>query len=247
MPSSDALSVRVLGSLAAFCWSVLFVPQLYENYLRSSTTGLSCSMCFIWCLSGASCAAYLIHFSEDISLIIQYVLMTFGSALAIGQILLYDTLRRDSSDRPPYLKASLSTLLLLLFLTGVSASLVSLFSASRDSRVPLALGSILPSFGFAAGFLPQVRDVVVARSAGGYSAGLAVLDCAGCALASAALLLDGGDPVGIISYVVIFALQGVMLILKVRYPSKPTTTSNCESNYSSGSDNKKAEEGEDCL
>ena len=216
-----AVAVRVLGTVSVLFWSALFLPQLYENYARSSTVGLSQAMCFIWCLSGSACAAYLIYYDENVSLIIQFSLMSFGSLLTMGQIFLYDTFARDLKGRLPYLSAFVATLLLLLFFVGFGAGLLFLFVAAASDTVALLLGSVLPAVGFAAGFFPQIYEIVRTESGRGYSTGLSLLDSTGCVTATVALLLDGGDPVGLVSYVVIFSLQYVMLLLKWRYPGPP--------------------------
>jgi hypothetical protein len=92
--------IQALGVLAVICWCCLFIPRLYENYKRSSTQGLSLSMCLLWCLSGIACVAYLIYEDANIALIIQFALMSFGSLLTIGQIFFYDYLKTCSLMGP---------------------------------------------------------------------------------------------------------------------------------------------------
>ena len=214
--SFSFLLSQVLGSLSVVCWSCLFIPQIYDNYKRSSTQGLNLSMCFIWCLSGAACAAYLIYEQESVSLVVQFSLMTFGSLLTMGQIFQYDTFRKDGIT--DYLKTSLLTLFLLVFYVALAAALLALFDYTKNETCVAVLGSIVPSVGFAVGFFPQIYEIIKTKNARGYSAGLSLLDSTGCALASIALLLNGGDPIGIVSYVVIFVFQYVMLLLKLKFP-----------------------------
>ena len=39
---------NILGSISLYCWIVVFLPQIYENYSRSSSEGLSIEFIIIW-------------------------------------------------------------------------------------------------------------------------------------------------------------------------------------------------------
>ncbi len=87
-------------------------------------------MCFLWCLSGVACVAYLIYEQEGIALVVQFSLMSFGSLLTIGQIFFYDTFRKDGAA--DYLKTCSWTFFLLVFFVGISAALIALFDHTQN-------------------------------------------------------------------------------------------------------------------
>lgn len=39
---------NILGSISLYCWIVVFLPQIYENYARGSSEGLSIDFIIIW-------------------------------------------------------------------------------------------------------------------------------------------------------------------------------------------------------
>lgn len=39
---------NILGSISLYCWIVVFLPQIYENYARGSSEGLSIDFIVIW-------------------------------------------------------------------------------------------------------------------------------------------------------------------------------------------------------
>ncbi|CAI8510009.1 unnamed protein product [Hanseniaspora opuntiae] len=39
---------NILGSISLYCWIVVFLPQIYENYSRGSSEGLSIEFIIIW-------------------------------------------------------------------------------------------------------------------------------------------------------------------------------------------------------
>jgi uncharacterized protein with PQ loop repeat len=211
-----SMLIQALGVLAVICWCCLFIPQLYENYKRSSTQGLSLSMCLLWCLSGVACVAYLIYEQEGIALVVQFSLMSFGSLLTIGQIFFYDTFRKDGAA--DYRRTCSWTFFLLIFFVGIGAALIALFDYTQNEVCVAVLGSILPSIGFAVGFFPQIYEIVKTKNGRGYSAGLSILDSTGSILSIIVLVLDKGNLIGVIPFGVIFILQYFMLFLKLKYP-----------------------------
>lgn len=44
---NEAIS-NILGSISLYCWIVVFLPQIYENYSRGSSEGLSIEFIVIW-------------------------------------------------------------------------------------------------------------------------------------------------------------------------------------------------------
>lgn len=225
--SASSVAAQTLGMLSVVCWSCLYLPQMYENYLRSSTEGLSKKMLLTWTLSGVACVAYFIYKQAIPALAIQFSMMSFGSLLVVGQIFQYNTFR--SAGRTDYVKTIAATLALLLFFVGFCVCLLLIFERTKNDIVVAVLGSYLPAFGFALGFVPQIYKTVLTKDGRGYSVGLSLLDSTGCVLATVALFLDGGDRVGCVSYVVIFAFQYFMLLLKCRYPGPLTEVNSHQS------------------
>ncbi len=117
-----------------------------------------------------------------------------------------------------YLKTCSLTFFLLIFFVDIGTALIALFNYTQNEVCVAVLGSILPSIGFAVGFVPQIYEIVKTKSGIGYSAGLSVLDSTGSIISIIVLVLDKGDLIGVVPYGVIFILQYFMLFLKLKYP-----------------------------
>jgi hypothetical protein len=214
MAGGDSVAVPVLGYISVVCWCLIFCPQLWQNYKLAGTVGLSLSTFLLWGFTGFAAAAFIVYQHGDISLVIQWLMMSTTSFGVVFQIYWYNTFKNDLSLSLRFARASLVTLCWVAGSIGWLVGALYLFRAEISPAVPLALGAILPSVTVAVGFFPQIWEFYKVQGGEAYSSMLAWLDITGCICGMAVWILQGNDNAGLIPYIVILCLQLVMLFLK---------------------------------
>ena len=109
MSELQTVAVPVLGYTSVVCWCLIFCPQLIQNYRQHSALGLSSVMFLLWAFSGFATIAYVVYEHGDISLIIQWMMMSLTSLGVVFQIYGYETFKATSSPHLRWAKAALAT------------------------------------------------------------------------------------------------------------------------------------------
>jgi hypothetical protein len=163
---------------------------------------------------------FQVFLDGDVSLIVQWALMSSGSLVCVLQIYAYEKFKHAPSAAQRWGKASLATACWATLCASWFVGSLYLYRANVSDSLPVLFGSTIPTVVLAAGFFPQIWDFHKAQSGEAYSSGLAVLDSVGCVTASIAWIIDQpDDKVALIPYIVIFVLQMTMLSLKhIWYP-----------------------------
>ena len=224
MPDARAFAVPLFGYASVVCWCLIFCPQLAQNYRQGNAVGLSAATFLLWAFTGFGAVAYIVHERGDVSLIVQWMLMSATSLGVVLQIYGYETFKSTSALRLRWAQAALATSCWAALFLGWLLSMLYVFRAWPAPGVVLALGVILPSITVAVGFFPQIWEFRRQQSGEAYSSGLVLLDLGGCIFAMCAWILQGQGVAGLIPYIVIICLQLVMMFLKhVWYDAKVTS------------------------
>lgn len=90
----------VTGSISLACWIIVFTPQLYENYTRKSSEGLSLAFVVIWLLGDLfnAAGALLQHVLPTMTVLALYY--TAADIVLLWQCLVYGTNGRPAESQP---------------------------------------------------------------------------------------------------------------------------------------------------
>lgn len=171
------------GIVGTACFALMMVPQALLNYRRSSTVGLSLSLVLLWHAAAVVYVAFTIATRGSPWLLLAMASFSTLSALIEAQVYAYRRHHEVASIIP----------LAALLAAGSLATAVLIGEALRawlPRSAQLAIGTVLPTFLFAAGFLPQLASFVATRSIDGYSFTVTALDVVGSAANSAVVLLS---------------------------------------------------------
>lgn len=171
-------------------------------------------MFLLWAFMGFATVAYIVYEHGDISLVIQWMMMSGTSLVVVFQIYGYETFKATLSPHLRWAKAALATSCWVAGFIGWLVGALYLFRAKINPALPLALGSILPSVMGGLGFFPQIWEFHQLQTGEAYSSMLAFLDISGCIFGMSAWILQGSDTAGLIPYIVIICGQLGMLFLK---------------------------------
>jgi hypothetical protein len=133
----QTVAVPVLGYISVLCWCLIFCPQLLQNYRQHSAVGLSSTMFLLWAFSGFATIAYVVYEHGDISLIIQWMMMSLTSLGVVFQIYGYETFKATPSPHVRWLKAALATSCWVTVLIGWLIGTLYLFRAEISPALPV--------------------------------------------------------------------------------------------------------------
>jgi uncharacterized protein with PQ loop repeat len=177
--------VTFCGIVGSACFALMMVPQAVLNYQRASTVGLSMSLVLLWHGAAVVYVAYTIATRGSPWLLLSMASFSTLCALIEAQVYAYG--RHDSTARIIPLAALLAV-----------GSLVGALVIGEVLRIwlpqsaQLAIGTVLPAFLFAAGFVPQLASFITTQSIEGYSFTVTAFDVVGSAANSTVILLSQG-------------------------------------------------------
>ncbi|KAI8084593.1 uncharacterized protein BX664DRAFT_337347 [Halteromyces radiatus] len=145
---------QVFAYFGLVLWSFQMAPQVYKNYKRSSTEGVSPWMMIIWIFSGTVLGNYNIGLGVAIPLIVQPQLFVFICSICFGQELYYGRGWSKTSSWAMYIGT-------LVVMAGLEVGLTFAFKRAQFDQNERAIQffGILPVVSILFGFLPQYWDI----------------------------------------------------------------------------------------
>ncbi|CCK72446.1 cationic amino acid transporter KNAG_0K00800 [Huiozyma naganishii CBS 8797] len=91
----------LMGSISIACWVIVFVPQIYENFYRKSSSGLSLLFVVLWLAGDVFnlLGALLQHLLSTMIILAAYY--TVADIILLGQCLWYDNGEEDVVEIDP--------------------------------------------------------------------------------------------------------------------------------------------------
>lgn len=88
----------IMGSVSISCWVIVFVPQIYENFYRKSSDGLSLLFVVLWLAGDVFnlVGAMLQHLLPTMIILAAYY--TVADIILLAQCLWYDTEKEEEID-----------------------------------------------------------------------------------------------------------------------------------------------------
>ncbi|SAL95482.1 hypothetical protein [Absidia glauca] len=155
---------QVFSYFGLVLWSFQMAPQVYKNWKRGSTEGVSPYTMLIWMFSGMLLGNYNVGLRVAIPLIVQPQLFVLICAMCFGQELYYG---RGWSKTASWAMYWVS----LVVLAGIEVGLTfayRLAEANGNSRAIEFFG-VVPVVSILFGFLPQYWDIFKHRRVEGVS------------------------------------------------------------------------------
>lgn len=189
------------GTLGATCWCIQLLPQIYRNWHRHDTEGLSSSFMMLWACAGVPLGVYNISSNFNIALQVQPQILASLSLTTWAQCLYY---RRKWSK----FKVAIVAILVAALLGGVEAGLVfAVRNAAGPLRWPGLLMGALAGLLLALGVLEQYVAVYKNRSVEGISFLFCGIDALGDITSIVSVLYEPKiEVVGLVAYSVELAL-----------------------------------------
>ncbi|KAK9467604.1 PQ loop repeat-domain-containing protein [Lipomyces arxii] len=212
----------VLGTIGTVLWCVQLIPQIYTNFRRKSTEGLSASMFLLWAAAGVLFGMYFIVQHTSIALMVQPEIFTFLSLVTMSQCLYYGC-------KYSIFKTIAITISFAVLSAGLQlAAIIPLQKSSlykndpTPTCWPLLLIGILAALCIVVGLMPPYFEL--ARNKGqviGINFVFLAIDSSGAVLSFASLLfpqtLANGvelkkDIVGMVLYCIIPVMEGGIML-----------------------------------
>ena len=120
--AESVIAENVFGTISLILWSVQLLPQIWLNYKRKSTAGMSLEMMVLWYVGSILLNPYYLFIGINIPLIIQAHCFSLLSMTCVLQHYYYDGVTRpfarkhppaDDEQRPRHVVASGVCFLLL--------------------------------------------------------------------------------------------------------------------------------------
>ncbi|KAI9307516.1 PQ loop repeat-domain-containing protein, partial [Cunninghamella echinulata] len=200
---------QVFGYLGLFLWSFQLAPQVYKNYRRGSTEGLSPWAMLIWVVSGIFLGNYNIGLQVAIPLIIQPQLFSFIAAICVTQELYY---QKKWSKHYSFL----ALLMISIVIGALEVGLVYAYRRAESDGVERAIQffGILPVVTVLVGFLPQYWDIFVHRRVEGISHVFLFMDFFGSVFSTISLAFRPSiDVLSLVNYIGIALFDAGIFIL----------------------------------
>jgi uncharacterized protein with PQ loop repeat len=201
MPSS-AVIANLFGTLGSVSWSIQLLPQIYLNYRRHSTEGLSSTFMLFWILAGLPLGIYNIVSKLNIALQIQPQILTTLSLITWGQCYYYQR-------KWPLLRVVGIVLLLDMALGGVETGLVFALRCAKERGVhwPVQMMAGLAGLLLALGVAEQYLAILRHKSVEGISFLFCGIDALGDITSIVSVLFEPHlQVVGLVAYSVELAL-----------------------------------------
>ncbi|CAO3582053.1 unnamed protein product [Absidia cylindrospora] len=145
---------QVTGYFGLVLWSFQMAPQVYKNYRRGLTEGVSPWTMLIWIFSGCTLANYNISLGVAIPFIVQPHLFYFICAMCLAQELYYGHGWSKSKSWMLYIGT-------LVIMGGIEVGLIFAYKRAELDQNDRAIEffGVLPVVTILFGFLPQYWDI----------------------------------------------------------------------------------------
>ncbi|GAA5826201.1 hypothetical protein JCM11251_007205 [Rhodosporidiobolus azoricus] len=194
---------QVFGWLGTILWCIQLVPQVWLNYKRQSTHGLSSFLPVCWMMSGAALGIYAIAEDFTVSLIVQPHCYGALCALIFCQILHY---QRKWKWYAAYLGAfSAYAVVCAGFEVGMVYACRTL--QDRHNHGLTMFFGILSAVMLGGGFIPQYYEIYRLKEVIGVSYLFLFMDSLGAVFSIISLAFRKGEPIDVI------ALVGYIIII----------------------------------
>ncbi|KAI3320966.1 PQ loop repeat protein-like protein [Xylariaceae sp. AK1471] len=170
----NSIAANVFGTLGAVLWSLQLLPQIWKNWRRHDSKGLSPLFFLSWAIAGVPLGVYNIAEAFNIALQIQPNILIFLSLTTWSQCMYY-------GQKWSLKKVFLFSTSFAVLLGGIETGLVFAVKIARDRGdewVPI-LFSVLATVLLVAGVLRHYVDMFRLRSDAGLSLKFAILDASG--------------------------------------------------------------------
>ena len=187
MPAS-ALWENIFATISLICWSIHLVPQVWLNFKRKSTAGMSVEMVGCWYTGSMLLNPFGLYRELAIPLIIQSHTFSFFAMTCVLQHYWYDgALRPFKIKYPPapeetrprhWRAATIAFLITAFYWVGVELGVLMALRAS-NSEVLIACIALTPLVFSVSGIISQVVASIRQKSTHGLSKFALWLDFAG--------------------------------------------------------------------
>ncbi|KWU45780.1 hypothetical protein RHOSPDRAFT_32711 [Rhodotorula sp. JG-1b] len=200
---------QVTGWFGTVLWCIQLVPQVWMNYRRKTTAGLSGALCVCWALSGICLGIYAIIENISIPIIVQPHCYGSLCALMLCQKMYY--------DKGWSWKAAVAGF--AAYAVGAAGFEIAMVFASRrvehigSDGLTMTWG-ILSDVFLAIGFAPQFYEIYKAKEVIGLSYLFLFMDSLGAVFSLVSLACkDQLDIIALIGYVAVLGLEIVIVLL----------------------------------
>ncbi|EGU12567.1 hypothetical protein RTG_01100 [Rhodotorula toruloides ATCC 204091] len=200
---------QVTGWFGTVLWCIQLVPQVYMNYRRKTTEGLSNLLCICWMLSGVTLGIFAIVENINIPIIVQP--HAYGSLcfVMLCQMLYYDRKWRWYAAAGAFGAYACTA-------AGFEVGMVYASRAVEDrgSNGLTMLWGILSDVFLAVGFIPQFIEIYKAREVYALSYTFLAMDSAGAVFSIVSLAMKTTfDGIAFTGYLVVLVLEIAIFIL----------------------------------
>ncbi|CAG8623486.1 10499_t:CDS:2 [Funneliformis caledonium] len=213
VPGSYVILENVFGLMGTVIWSFQLVPQVYKNWRRKSTRGLSQMMILLWTISNVFYGTYAIVLNLSIPLIIQPQLFGIICLFVDMQFLYYDSPKLKGNKVK---NVTLFILSALLFAGCEVGSVYGIREANATKiRWPEKVFGIVSPVLLISGFVPQYIQIYKEKHVIGISMIFMALDMAGALFSVLSLVFRPPpfDTIASLTYISVFVLDGLIVLL----------------------------------
>jgi len=172
---------QTCGLIGTVCFVLMLVPQIYLNYRKQSTEGLSLGLVLMWhAASILSSAFYAVQTPVSPLVIGSMACFCFACGVLEGQMAAYRPAMKGlaASRRKGLLVAGVCAAVAVL--SALLIGLLYWFFLTLPAAAVYLIGDVCASILLAAGFLPQFYEFLTSWSIEGYSFGVTAFDLVGC-------------------------------------------------------------------
>ncbi|GAA5979087.1 hypothetical protein JCM10908_002800 [Rhodotorula pacifica] len=200
---------QVCGWIGTILWCIQLIPQVWMNYRRKTTAGLSGAMCATWALSGVTLGVYAIGENINIPIIVQPHCYGSLCAVMLCQKLYYDKGRSWKTAVAAF----------LAYAVAAAGFEVAMVFASRhvehngSNGLTMTWG-ILSSVFLTVGFIPQLYEIYLAKEVAGLSYLFLFLDSSGAVFSILSLAFKSKlDIIALVGYIAVLVLEILIVVL----------------------------------
>ncbi|XBW38447.1 hypothetical protein QEN19_004035 [Hanseniaspora menglaensis] len=125
---------NILGSISLYCWVVVFLPQIYENYVRGSSEGLSIDFIIIWLIGDIFNVLGSVMQRVIFTAILLAIYYTLADIVLLVQCLKYGNHKFSESTSSPASPFNEKMKLLMARVFGGSDSII-VATASNSAEI----------------------------------------------------------------------------------------------------------------
>ncbi|BFZ61549.1 Beige protein-like 1 [Saitoella coloradoensis] len=194
-------------TIGTVCWCVQLVPQIWTNWRRKSTTGLSPWMLMLWAVAAPPYGIYAIVQQLNIPLQIQPQLFGILSLITWAQCLYYE-------NKVASWKCWVYTIVLSALFGGIEAGCIVGLRIPYDNGVtwPITLIGVIAVVLIVAGLCPPYIDIWKHRSVRGISFYFLSIDMSGALFSLLSLVFQTFDILAAVNYILVLVMEiGIVL------------------------------------